>query len=511
MTLPAPATAAYPTPNELRDQWLADVRYGYAARGVTANVEPGSELYVRATAVAARVAVAIANNQIALIDSNPLTAEGDALDSLAGVFGVTRRPASYATGLVAVTTQKLTATTWATVGIPQSFRCTLANGLSYETTTNSAAVTNGDVVEVRAVSAGVDSNADAADIGNWDSAAIGFLDTRVTVDSGGIDGGADADDDDALRTRLIRKLSRPAVGGNSAHVQELAEGASAAIQAAFVYQAAQGPASYDVAIVRSDENRTLNSSVQATAAAAVLANMPGNATLNLTSVTGQEVNVVATIKLPLPVNAGGSGGGWYDASPWPSTADTGSVPRGLITSIADLLTLSQITVNSTSDDVPPVGARIAIWDNDTATFGHFTIAARSGVSEAYVLTLSVSLSSSLTFIETNMVCSPDAVHMDDYGAALHTAMLSLGPGEKTAQAEYLPRARRTPTTEESFPADARIPMMRALTSFQEITGIATIFRETNWTTERYVPSVPATTTLPPRILVPKNLAFRREV
>jgi uncharacterized phage protein gp47/JayE len=511
MTIPAPAGAAYPTPEEIRDQYLADIRYAYDQQGITVNVEPGSEHYIRAEAMAARLSIALANNEIALADSSPLTAEGEALETLCGIYGVTRRPAAYATGLVVVSTQKISATTYATVGIPQGHQCTLANGIKYETTTNTAGATNGDLVEVRAVTAGEATDAEAGDLGNWDSAAIGYLLTRVVVSATGINGGADADDDADLRRRLIRKLSRPAVGGNSAHVEELAEGATSAVWGAFVYQAAHGPASYDVAIVAEDGDRTLNTSVQSTVAAAIVAEMPGHATLNLTSVTEEQVDIVAQMAVPLPVNAGGAGGGWLDASPWPSSAETGSAPRAKITSIANLLTLSQVTVNSTSDDIPQVGQRVCLWDPDELRMHHFVVTARSGGSGAYVITLSAGIASSLSFITAGMIFSPDAVRIDDYASSVSDAMLLLGPGEKTSSADILPRARRSPSVSESAPSDMRLPVQRAITAYPEVSGLTVSSYATGTSTELVRPSVPANTTLPPRILTLKHLAFKREV
>ena len=66
------------------------------------------------------------------------------------------------------------------------------------------------------------------------------------------------------------------------------------------------------------------------------------------------------------MNAGGAGGGWRDAVPWPSSAETGVNVFAEVTSIANLTTLSQITVNSTAADPPKAGDRFRVQKLSTA-------------------------------------------------------------------------------------------------------------------------------------------------
>ena len=102
MTLPAVGDAAYPTPLLCRDRILEAIRYAYASQGLTANILPGSDHFIRAEKYAARISIAIANNEIALADMNPLTATGDALVSLAGIFGIEKREAVGASGPITI-------------------------------------------------------------------------------------------------------------------------------------------------------------------------------------------------------------------------------------------------------------------------------------------------------------------------------------------------------------------------------------------------------------------------
>ena len=355
MAIPEVDNEFYPKPSEVLNQMLADLRFGFDVIGITKNIRPNSEAFIRAKSVADRVSIAIANNQISSNDFNPLDAEEEALERLAAVFGVFRREASQAAGFVIV------GVTNGPIGIPGGFAATGPTGEGLEVVTGGApAVSEGDVVELLSVEGGADQNIAAGKQVTWDSAAIGQLNPVAVVDVGGIDGGADEDNDDTLRRRLIQRLSFPQVGGNVAQVAAFAEAATAAIQVAFVFAAVRGPGSYDVAIVKKGGDRTLSTAIINLAAANIVANMPGHTRLNVTSVNAQEIDVVIEIGLPNPVNAGGAGGGFRDAVQWPSTAETG------VNVLAEIIGLgpNSITVNSTTSDTPKAGQRFGIWDPD---------------------------------------------------------------------------------------------------------------------------------------------------
>jgi uncharacterized phage protein gp47/JayE len=218
MALPTVGTISYPTAPEIRDGILRTIKLGCARSGITINVLVGSEPYVKAEAMARRLVVAFANNKIALQDFSPLTATGDRLVQLAGIFGVTKRPASRATGYVTIVCT-------GTVTIPAGFRCVAPNGETYDTIAVNT-VASGAAVEVRAVNAGTATNQKAGTKLTWTSGAIGALNQIATVGAGELDGGFPEDDDETLRRRLLDRLANPAVGGNSADVKATAESAS---------------------------------------------------------------------------------------------------------------------------------------------------------------------------------------------------------------------------------------------------------------------------------------------
>lgn len=520
MALPEVGSEFYPTPSEVLNQILADLRFGYSVNGLVVNVKPDSEHFIRAKAIADRISIALANNQISSTDINPLTAVEDALEELAGVFGVTRRGASKASGQVIVSV------TNGPVLIPAGFRATSGAGNEYEVQT-ATLIDNGEAIEVLSIGTGTDQNIpfkSPAPVLTWNSAAIGQLGQTAEVDIGGIDGGAAEDTDEQLRARLIDRLSNPQVGGNIAQVRLFAEEATAAVEKAFVYSAVQGPGSYDVAVTRVGGDRTLSTANLNLVTNNILANMPGHAQLNVTSVQAELVNVVIDIALPKPVNAGGAGGGYRDAVPYPSDTETGVNVFAEVTAVGS----NTITVNSTSDDPPKAGDRFGIWnplggpDGDGAMV-EFTILSVGGVSGAYVITIDTNQSGSLAFVVAGMFLSVGAERLVDYAEVMRAAIALLGPGEKTDNSAIVPRGRRQPVSGISFPQRLTAIQLCALTdpdnNFPEVANViyrsrhadGSQFSGTGTFDNLEAPSLPPTTADAPRILVLQNLAFRAKV
>lgn len=509
MALPSVTSANYPTVKELLDQCLADIRYSYASRGLEANVLPGSDHYVRVETFCNRAAIALANNKLALRNYSPLRATGDELTELASAFGVEKRPADGASGYV-----KCYGTPGA-VTIPAGYQCTSPSGHKYQVAAATTITLVGQddnagaapTVYIEAVKNGDSTNQSAGTTFSWDSSSIGALKATCKVDASGLTGGTDEDDDEDLRARLLRKLSAPTADTNNSRFAELAEESSASIQQAYVYAAVQGPGSVDIALVKDSGDRTLGSSVTSAASAYVAASMGGHAQLNVTSVNAQYVDIVINLTLPLPASAGGSGSGWKDATPWPSTTDSTLVR---VTAVG----ANTITVNATSSQAPVAGNRFCLWnpsltEPSAAAMTEFEIISVSGVSGAYVLTVS----SVPAWVTTWMRPSPAAENISSYADAIYTSIKALGPGEKTSAVEILPRGRRYPAPDIKTPNALTTIQLSALTTqFSEVLNAEYAARyDTETTTARTSPSLPSAVADAPRILVLKHLAFRRTV
>ena len=508
MALPSINDAFYPTPDETLAIALTNVRYAYDLNGVEVNVTDGSELFERFKVLADLVSIAINNNRIALSDVSPLDASGDALTELAGMYGVYARPASSAAGVVLCGVAGT-----GTVTVPVNFVGTSPTGIQVKTV-SAFTISDGGGVTVQAVSGGDNTDLEEDGIVTWDSAAIGSLDQVATVGQGGITGGADADTEDEVRRRLLQRLRDPSIGGNAAFVASTAEGASAAVERGFVYMGARGASSYDLAITRDTGDRVLSAAVVNTVASIVVGEMPGSANLNATSVLAELVDVVIDVTLPLPVNAGGAGGGWHDAAPWPSDADAADTYAEI--TVVDTAA-NTVTVNSTALDIPLVGQRIGIWDYNEEEMHEFTINTVAGPPGAYV----IKLDGAMGFAEVGMFVSAGAINLTQYADEFLAAMKALGPGEKTSNVDKLPRALRYPGSDLEYPQDiTSIQLNSVMREHPEILNmeyaadpgpaIAAEAALHALFTDIGSPTVATIETDPPNVLVVKHLSFRRK-
>lgn len=491
--------AAYPTPSQIRDQILRTIRLAYRRRNLTANVKVGSEHYITATALADVIAVGFANARITLRDVSPLDAVGVALRKLCKIFGVPERPAQPALGLLKVTCL-------GTVTIPAGFRASA--GAKYETTKETIVTATG-FVRVVALEPGTAGNAVPGTILTWDSGSIGGLNPNAVVDVEGLDGGSEGDTDDTLRARLIERLAFPGAGGNWAQVKGWSEEASAAVQRAYVYSAARGPSSTDVALVKEAGDRTLNATIVGDVGTYVAAKVPGNTSWNFTSVEAEEVDVVIKATLPLPQNAGGAGGGWLDATPWPSTL-------AKVTAWQSNGPTSYTLTVETADDAPGTGQHIGIFDptinSDDTRVGMLEMIVTGNISAVVGgFEFDVYSESALSDEMLGAYISAGAVNLASYAEVAVEQFEKLGPGEKTTDTNLVPRALRKPAPGIIAASDITSLQLAGIQSAHpEIMNLEYEARfDTGTTDTRTSPSIPPTTADAPRIIVLKHLAFRK--
>ncbi len=133
------------------------------------------------------------------------TAEAEILDRHASIWGVTRVPASFATGNVTIS---------GTDGSVIVVGTRLRRSDSVEYTTNAeATIASGTAtVAVTAVVAADAGNASAAAAINLITPIAGVTNAAV-VASGGLTGGADTETDAALRLRILERIQQPPHGG----------------------------------------------------------------------------------------------------------------------------------------------------------------------------------------------------------------------------------------------------------------------------------------------------------
>ena len=493
----------YPTKEDVKNVYLRAFAASATRKGFTVNVLPGSEADMRADAIASVVVPAFANNKLGLSAVNPLTAQGDDVINGAASYGVSQRPASPATGYVRIQVVS------GTVNIPDGYPGTMSDGTAIVTVGVHTGVAHNDPVLVTATTGGEDTNQPSGAAGTWDSAGIGALKRNFTVASGGLVDGEDEDDVEDVRQAWLERLANPGKGGNRAHVAELARAASASIKNVWVYSGPTGPGSVGVAI-QGDGDGELSSVVIAQAAAAVTAELPGHTQINCTSVTPEGVDVVIGIHAPLPKLAGGPGGGFLDAVPWPNNTE----PIVKITAFNS--TTGTITTNAATLAGLVVGNHIGIWD---PTYEDPTTGDVVGKMYEFV----VASAADTGFVEitvnggfpkdfTGCYISAGSVNLVSWAASAVAAFATLGPGEKTSNVFLLPRAARWPSQDVKGPQwlESRI-LTEIQSSHDEIANATWSARyATGTTTTKTKPTVPAAATDAPKRLTLTHLAFRYE-
>jgi uncharacterized phage protein gp47/JayE len=493
VAVPRIASLYYPTKEEVVDLFLRRVRINGERYGHTINVAVGSELWLRANALAGIVCHAFSNNKIALQQYSPLTAEEDKLLELAAQFGVEPRTGAKSTGAA-------TARCTGVVIIPDGYLATAPNGEKFELVGPETVTTSG-AVTLRAVNAGTAGNLSAGTVLTWDSASIGFLQRTMTVTGGGITGGTETDTWSEVKDRLLLKLKSPPVGTNWAQIREWTLASTSSVARCFVYPAVRGPGTVDVCVIGED-NAVLSDAVCDEVEAYVAGEFSDHADLSVTSIYAEEVDAVMALRLPSSTST--TGGGWTDATPWPSDAVR-------ITAVASDVITTDLAFGA---DDPAIGTTVRIHAG-SSWLGPFSVTAAADDGGFLELTLSAAPGA-----VTGCYLSADCESIEDYAATFADAFAELGPGEKSTSGFVLPRGKRRPTTDTGDYIRAGHRLESALMSATSAEDViehpeiedarVVVVRLTGTTTAQYTPSVPASAGDPPRMLILANMAFIHE-
>lgn len=509
---------AVPTPDEIRNGILRTERAGLAARGVVANISPGGDRYIDASALTNELTVVHANAQVRADAAMPDTAEGEDLDRVAAVFGVTRRKAIGSSGALAfeTTINPTLIAPGAQLVDERGNTFAVSVGGAYGDKSQTAFPSDLPVV---GVSTGRGTNHAAGDYFTWISPPAGAANKlRASIP---LTGGRAVEGDAELRARLLDRIKNPPAGGNFEQVIAWAEEANPRVDAAFVYPALDGPATYAVTVVGEmtagtlgTQTRGLSPAVLTDVGAYLAAKMPQHCNLNVQlGTTDQLVDVAVGMTLPASRSASppGPGGGWTDAAPWPALL--GAATRVYVESV---VSGSRFVLTSNDAATTPSAAGLAAGTTQIAWLDPLATDADGNVSPAFkVATVTAIVSSTTGHVEVEIdaqhpfagiaaghfVC-PAAERIAEYGAALLRSMATLGPAQRTVDANRLPRSYRRPLTSEQAPSDLTSVQLRAVSSVgDEVLDVAWSYRSAT------SPTVPATTTDPVAILVPRYLGF----
>lgn len=143
------------------------------------------------------------------------TAEGQFLERWASIWGVARRRATKATGMVDLIGSDGSV-------IPVGTLLQLSGAGDYEVATSAMIAGGTATAQITAVEGGASGNAAAGARLSLVSPILG-VSSEASVADGGLSGGADEEDDESLRRRLLQRIRNPPHGGADFDYERWAE------------------------------------------------------------------------------------------------------------------------------------------------------------------------------------------------------------------------------------------------------------------------------------------------
>ena len=491
-------SSEYPTIASVAQDGLAFYRRhlianGYTAAQATAATSKGSNRWMTCNMIAGGLGILFANNRAGEDATMPDTATGDDLVRLCNAFGIEKSSGAGATGSVVISCTGTV--TYATGQEATSDK----TGKRYRVVTATVA-SNGTSVVMVGIDLGESTNLDAGEILTWTSPPSGSGTTCV-VGAGGLQFGANADTDSSLRKKLLDRLRNPQNGGSWAHVKRWIEDATRSVQAAYVYPCAQGPAtmhaSYTVEGKRSNDYAREGSTELTTAIATkVLLEAPEFSDTVLTVASEEDLSVSIKATLPLPLSSGGQGGGWINdsADRWPLCLAGGA------TVVTTVVNGSTFTINSTTT-LPTAGKTIVhLFDSDARVVRTARVVSYTSTGGG-PYNVTVRLDAAFDGIVAGDYVSPGLERGASYADTFQSMIATLAPGEKTSDANVLPRAYRHPRTIDGYPSGVTNDLVSKLhDAHSEI--VSPSFFALNGSTAYTLPlepTVPASVVSPPNV------------
>lgn len=492
--------------DELKGQFLRDIRLGAIDAGVEEPpTTPGTDWDMLATAVANLCLLGFANVNASEADANVLTATGQALDDIRKAEGLPEVGAEGASGKIVVSVS-------GTVTVTDGQAFTIPNGLRGHIVGTHVNPADQDELAAQMDDTGASSNLAAGEIVRFTSPPVNLaVEAKVSVGEP-LTGGTEPEDDERKRDRILNvRQNRPA-GGNWAHIRKIALEALGSVQECYVYPALGGPGSCKVVPVKDfdlesdDFSRVLSSTALDVVRLAIQTNLPNPQEIVVTAAANESCDVTLKLTIPDSSLSGGNGKGWTDPQPWPilEVAET-SVRISSTTAGGD-----GITVTAATTTAPIAGqTHIAWWSQVDRKFYIALIISVGGGTGAWVLGLDRPLvgktgAGPVTGGTADYIC-PASEQLANYGDAWVGIFRELGPGENTADANRLPRAKRHPFITDEDPTSLTAVVLRRLTDkFPEITDHEYVLRSPS------TPTVPASVSTAPNVLVPRRFAIYKQ-
>ncbi len=507
---------------KIRDDFLGTYRAELIRRGINnPNVSFGTEIYVKATALAQQVAVAMQNTQQEGDALMPDTALGADMIRFAGFFGMKLRAAAGSVGQVIFHTNIL-----ASIPVLVSADTQLQDdaGLIYKVSATGF-FKEGDKIEIQAVDTGISTNLKINSTLKW--VLQPPFATAIVETAFAFTGGTDNENIEGLRGRVLERLANPPGGGNWSQVVGITEDSTAAIQKAFVYPAINGPATAGVAIASAPtdvyKGRDFNGDVSILnnfAIPAVLGNFPEFAEFIITNCVNQPIDISLGLSLPQSKKASipGNGTGWVDANIFPIPIISGtSYVTGFcdVTSVATS-TLFNLNVDATIADALVASSSIVniCWISKNDWILRTAQATVSGAFSPYTVALTVN---SDPFVDTlsqtiqiGDYVFPASLNVLAYYNAILAEFAGFGPGQKLDPLLFsalFPRAFRRPTIQDAWPSDIGPSVLKFLSETgKEILDVQYLYKQDVGAGPGKCP-IPTDVQVGPFILTPNNIGF----
>lgn len=493
-----PAELFQPTIEQLRDQYLRDVRLAALDAGLAEPpIQPGSDNYMTATAIAGVAVMQFANINAAEAAANVLDAVGEDLDRIREAEGLPEVTPGRSFGKIVVTIAGPTT-------IPDGTPFTMPNGKAGVVVGAYVNPADRSLVDVQSVETGSATNLAGGSIVRFDSPPSNVATEATVSDSFPLRGGDDGEDDARKRERILNARRNRPGGGNWGQIRQWALEAVPSVQDCYVYPTLGGPGSAKVVPVRpydaefQDFSRTLTDAELQAVRSYIQSKMPVPQEIVVQAAADEDLDVTLKLTLPASALAGGNGQGWADPAPWPPT------PSDAVTVTAAAASNDQITVDAATSTSPLAGlTHVAWWSPSDREFHVRLVTAVSGSSGAWVLTLDAPLlDKSGNGPAVGDYVSPAAFNMTAYARAWLATVEAFGTGENTADTDRLPRARRHPYTTDEDPTDiTNATIAQWSRQFPEITGFTILYASAT------TPTVPALVATAPNVFVPRHFAI----
>ena len=403
----ASTTFTIPSQEAILQQLLQNYQAIATNQGYSVSINPGTEIYIRMSAIAAQQAVLYQIGAAAVDQRMPDSASGSNLDRVLNQFGLVRKPATSAQGyiqLIASAPQTLTA----------GMLLSGSNGLQYQVSVSgvyqpaslaiaNTGTINTSYVPISAVNQGSNTDLGTDQIMTWININQLMQSTAPVVVA--LTGGSDLETDSQARFRLYQTLQNPQNSGNSQFLANLSSNIDPIVEAGFIYPDVLGAGSQLICIMgyQSDGfyiGRDIphlvtdnNPGVPPTSATSPYNAFSNNVGTNLaqdtSAILGQLPAIVANqyatqiytvnnvptdysfgLNLPYPVGdpINGLGGGWVNNSghTWPVPSPNGAIP-GIcpvitVTNSTSIVVQSYSTVPGTDNTYDPTpGSTTINW------------------------------------------------------------------------------------------------------------------------------------------------------